>query len=158
MNYPVIIAFEMSSYDEEGFPTAVAWSLPGGEIKTTLVAPEEAWLERDHGYLEVDPDRLQLEGHGVKAVLTELQEDLETEALYAVDPFVCQQALEALVEALGFDPDLPLRPLAELFADTTEEERELCRQECQSLLDLEPHSAVGQVRLWLELYARLVRG
>ncbi|WP_207062419.1 hypothetical protein [Motiliproteus sp. SC1-56] len=154
MSYPVIIAFELSTPDPEGFPVAVAWSLPGGEVKHTLISPEDAWLERDHGYLEVDPQQLLMEGHSAKAVLQELREDLGEEALYAVDLHGSEQALEAVEEALDTELDLPLRPLAELFAGVPGEERELCRQESESLLGMDLHSAVGQVRLWLEMVHR----
>ena len=158
MKYPLIIAFEMSSYEDDAFPIAAAWSLSSGELKSTLVSPEAEWLEQlyDQGaLLDVDPESLLHEGHSAKAVLEELQLDLEDQALYCIDPYQTEQALEKLFESLDQEYELPLRPVAELLSNHSHQAREDCRQECLVLLGLNEHQATDQVRLWLEMYARL---
>ncbi len=157
MKYPLIIAFEMSSYEDDAFPVAVAWSLPEGQIKSTLISPDEEWLEQlyDQGGAGIDPEQLLLEGHSAKSVIEELQLDLGDERLYSPDPFTAETAIERFAESLDRELDLPLRPAAELIADSSFEERELCRQECTSMLELSEHQAQDQVRLWLEMYNRL---
>ena len=154
MTLPLIIACEMSSYDDDAFPVAIAWSLPDGRIKTTLIQPEEEWLENATS-LEVDPDQLLLEGHNAKAVLQELQLDREDEPLYCEDFELTQRALEQLYQTLSSPLDLPLLPLLELLDDNDEHERLQVRQDCLDQLLLDPQQADQQVRLGLELYVRL---
>jgi hypothetical protein len=156
VTYPLIIACELSSYEEDAFPVAIAWSLPDGSIKTTLISPEEEWLERaDH--LEVDPDQLLMEGHSAKAVLQELQLDRQDEPLYCIDPEQTEQALEQLYSSLDGCNDLPLLPLRDLLDEVDYQQLDSCREDCLMQLELDPQRADEQVRLWLEVYARLAQ-
>lgn len=154
MTPTLIIACEMSSYDEDAFPIAIAWSMADGCIKTSLIRPEDEWLE-DTGYLEIDPDQLLQEGHSAKAILEELQQDRENEPLYCVDVDQTRQALDKLYDSLDSCNDLPLQPLHELLEDVPADEIEACREECMSQLEFDPYSADSQVRLWQQIYARL---
>ena len=81
MTTTLIIACEMSSYEEDAFPISISWSLADGCIKTSLIRPEEEWLDQAE-YLEIDPDQLLRDGHSPKAILEELQEDRGDEPLY----------------------------------------------------------------------------
>ncbi len=157
MEIPLIIAFEMSSYEDDAFPVAVAWTLTSGQIKSTLICPEAEWLERlyDQGGLDIDPDQLLHEGHSAKAVLEELHLDLGDEALYCCDTDSTAQALEMLMQSLDREYDINLRPAAELLIDSSDDEREFCRQECLTLLGLDQSQCTDQVRLWLEMLVRL---
>ncbi len=156
MTLPMFIAFDSSSYEESGFPVSVTWSLTSGELKTSLIYPEDEWLEQEDDLCrDIDPERLYQEGHSVKMILKELLEDLHDQPLYTPDPYLSEQCLEKLNDALDNECDLPLRATAELFADISAEERELCRTELITLLDLDDHRAEAQVRLWLQMYVRL---
>lgn len=154
MTPTLIIACEMSSYEDDAFPIAIAWSLADGCIKTSLIRPEDEWLEQAD-YLEIDPDQLMREGHSAKAILEELQEDRANEPLYCTDVEQTRQALDRLYDSLGGCNDLPLQPLHELLDTVAADELEDCRQECMSLLEFDPYSAESQVRLWQAIYARL---
>lgn len=157
MNYPLIIAFEMSSSDDNAFPLAVAWTLPEGSIKSSLIQPEDEWLEEAEDlYLDIDCERLYQQGHSAKAILEELQLDREQEAVYAADLYQVEQALERLYAAVDSDNDLPLQPLAELLSDIPADEVQACLDDSRQLLDVEPYTAEGQARLWLEVCARLL--
>ncbi len=150
----LIIACEMSSYEDDAFPIAISWSLADGQIKSSLIRPEDEWLEQA-GYLEIDPDQLMMEGHSAKAILQELQEDRQNEPLYCVDTEQTRAALDQLYDSLDGCNDLPLLPLHQLLEDVPAEALEDCRQECLSLLDFDPYSAESQVRLWQAIYAQL---
>ncbi|RDE22404.1 hypothetical protein DV711_07300 [Motiliproteus coralliicola] len=145
----------MSSSDWNAFPVAIAWSLTDGRIKSTLIQPEQEWLEQEQ-LLSLDPDQLFMEGHSAKSVLHELVQDLESEPLYSADIDQVGQALDQLYQSLEGHNDLPLLPLRQLLEDV-EDEIEPCREECQSLLQLDPSRADEQVRLWLEVYVRLMQ-
>ena len=154
MTETLIIACEMSSYEENAFPISISWSLADGCIKTSLIRPEEEWLEQAD-YLAIDPDQLLQEGHSPKAILEELQEDRGNEPLYCADLEQTQQALDQLYDSLDGYNDLPLQSLMSLLEGIPAEELEACREECLSLLDFDPYSAESQVRLWQAIYARL---
>ncbi len=158
MKYPLIINFEMSSYDDEAFPIAATWSLSNGQIKSTLISPDEEWLE--HLYeqgeiLDTDPETLLYEGHSAKSVMEEIQLDLEDAPLYCLDPYMAEQAFTKICESMDREYDLALRPAAELLASVPAKEREQCRQECLNLLNLDERQSTDQVRLWLEMFVRL---
>lgn len=157
---PTIIAIEMSSYEDSAFPVAVCWSLSNGEMKFTFVAPEAEWLEdlHDQGNLDFDLDQLVYEGHSIKDIFYELQMDLGDEPLFCIDPYSTEQALEKMMEAVDSEYDMQVRPIAELLVDTKPEERELCRQSCIEMFDLNDHHAGDQVRLWMEILTRLKPG
>ncbi len=154
MTTTLIIACEMSSHEEDAFPISISWSMADGCIKTSLIRPEDDWLEQA-GYLEIDPDLLLQEGHSPKAILEELQQDRSDEPLYCADLEQTQQALDQLYDSLDGYNDLPLQPLLGLLDDVPAEELEACRDECLNLLDFDPYSAESQVRLWQQIYARL---
>ncbi len=158
MKYPLIIAFEMSSYEDDAFPIATTWSLNNGQIKSTLISPDEEWLDQlyEQGdILETDPDTLIHEGHSPKSVMEELQLDMEDSPLYCLDPYMAEQAMTKICESMDREYDLMLRPAAELMASIPAAERELCRQECLGVLDLNERQSSDQVRLWLEMFVRL---
>lgn len=159
-NLPTIIAVEMSSYEDNAFPVAACWSLSHGEMKFTLITPEDEWLEELHeqGGLDVDVDQLLYEGHSIKEVFEELLLDLGDEPIYCVDPHSIERALEIMMESLDREFELSLRPLAELLIDTKPEEREQCRRTCIEMFDLNDHQAGDQVRLWMEVLTRLKPG
>ncbi|MEH6625181.1 MAG: hypothetical protein V7739_01970 [Motiliproteus sp.] len=148
----------MSSYEDDAFPIEAAWSLSSGEIKSSLISPDEDWLDQlyEQGdILETDPDILIHEGHSPKSIMEELQLDLEDNPLYCVDPDMAEQALTRVCESMDREYDLKLRPAAELMATIPATEREQCRQDCISMLDLNEHQSADQVRLWLEMFIRL---
>jgi hypothetical protein len=150
----LIIACEMSSYEEDAFPISISWSLADGCIKTSLIRPEDEWLEQAEN-LEIDPDQLLRDGHSPKAILEELQEDRGDEPLYCSDLEQTQQALDQLYDTLDGYNDLPLQPLMGLLDGIPPEELEACRQDCLNLLEFDPYSAESQVLLWQQIYARL---
>ena len=154
MTTTLIIACEMSSYEEDAFPISISWSLADGCIKTSLIRPEEEWLDQAE-YLEIDPDQLLRDGHSPKAILEELQEDRGDEPLYCADIELTQRALDQLYDSLDGYNDLPLQSLMSLLDGIPADELEACRQDCLNLLEFDPYSAESQVRLWQEIYARL---
>ncbi|MFT5721912.1 MAG: hypothetical protein ACI9W6_002230, partial [Motiliproteus sp.] len=138
----------------DAFPISISWSLADGCIKTSLIRPEDEWLEQaDH--LEIDPDQLLRDGHSPKAILEELQEDRGDEPLYCGDLEQTQRALDQLYDTLDGYNDLPLQPLMSLLDGIPAEELDACRQDCLNLLEFDPYSAESQVLLWQQIYTRL---
>jgi hypothetical protein len=159
MNHPPIIAFEANTPDETGYPVSVTWTLPSGEIKSSLIIPDEEWQDEEEvqgSWMDFDPDFLDVEGHAAKAILEEMQRDLAGETLFTPDIALTQQCMQRLYEAVDSVSDWKCLPIFELFDAVSAEELELSRHEFIELLGLEPHRAESQVRLWLELSARLL--
>lgn len=106
MSYPQFIAIDGSSFEEHAHPVAIAWSLPDGQIKTTLIAPEDDWEDWDislqdlHG---INPDTLYQRGETCWSVIRELEQDLENPYLFADSPERVTVLLEKLYEACNRD-------------------------------------------------------
>lgn len=105
-NYPQFIAIDASSYEEHAHPVAIAWSLADGQIKTTLIQPEDDWDDWDislqdlHG---ITPDTLYQRGETCWSVIRELEMDLEQPFLYADDPAAAFALLEKIYDACDRD-------------------------------------------------------
>lgn len=106
MSYPQFIAIDASSFEEWAHPVAIAWSLPDGQIKTTLIAPEDDWEDWDislqdlHG---ITPDTLRQRGETTWSVIRELENDLENPYVFADQPERVEELMEKLYESCNRD-------------------------------------------------------
>ncbi len=87
---PRFLDIEYCQTDDALFPTAIAWSLADGQMKTVVIAPEDAWLPEDGDLGDVDLLYLEEQG-GVPPLLElarELHEDLPDQTVYVdgLDP------------------------------------------------------------------------
>lgn len=111
MQYPHFIAIDGSSWEEHAHPVAIAWSMADGQIKTTLIQPEDDWDDWDialgdlHG---ITPDTLYQRGETVWSVIRELEGDLEQPLLYADDEERVSMLLEKIYEACERDLSIEL--------------------------------------------------
>lgn len=102
MNYPQFIAIDASSFEEWAHPVAIAWSLADGQIKTTLIAPDDDWDDWDislqdlHG---ITPETLYQRGETPWSVIRELEQDLENSYIFADQPERVEALLEKLYES-----------------------------------------------------------
>lgn len=102
MSYPQFIAIDGSSFEDYAHPVAIAWSLPNGQIKTTLVAPEDDWDDWDislqdlHG---INPDTLHQRGETAWSVIRELEHDLDNPYIFADHNERVENLLNKLYEA-----------------------------------------------------------
>lgn len=103
MNYPQFIAIDASSFEDWAHPVAIAWSLPDGQIKTTLIAPDDEWgddwdisLQDMHG---ITPETLHQRGETPWSVIRELEQDLENSYIFADQPDRVEELLDKLYES-----------------------------------------------------------
>lgn len=122
-NYPQFIAIDASSFEETAHPVAIAWSMNDGQIKTTLIQPEDDWQDWDislqdiHG---ISQDTLYQRGETTWSVVRELDEDSEASLLYynpQTDPYL-PELLEKLYESCERDVSLNLGFISEILRDT----------------------------------------
>lgn len=106
MNYPQFIAIDASSFEEWAHPVAIAWSLADGQIKTTLIAPDDDWDDWDislqdlHG---ITPETLHQRGETAWSVIRELEQDLENSYIFADQAERVEELLEKLYESCNRD-------------------------------------------------------
>ena len=120
MSYPHFIAIDGSSWEEHAHPVAIAWSMADGQIKTTLIQPEDDWDDWDislqdlHG---INPDTLYQLGETIWSVIRELENDLEQPHLYADDDVRAGEMLEKLYDACGRDVSFEVSHCRDILFD-----------------------------------------
>ncbi|MDK2779297.1 MAG: hypothetical protein KYX62_16710 [Pseudomonadota bacterium] len=111
MQYPHFIAIDGSSWEPHAHPVAIAWSMADGQIKTTLIQPEDDWDDWDitlqdvHG---INPDTLYQLGETVWSVIRELENDLEQSYLFSDDAERSTDLLDKLYDACRRDLSLEI--------------------------------------------------
>ncbi|WP_148862489.1 hypothetical protein [Marinobacter fonticola] len=104
MRLPQFLDIEFVDSDELCFPTAMAWSLEDGSMKTVVIEPDESWLPDDPDSVDVDLRYLQEQGVPLLELARELNEDLSDKTIFVdgLDPD------EGLVELLFEAMDMPV--------------------------------------------------
>jgi hypothetical protein len=110
---PQFIAIDASSWEENGHPIAIAWSLSDGRIKTTLIQPEDDWHDWDYALTDlhgISPDTLYQRGETCWSVIRELEEDLQISLVMTDDVEQVERMLDRLYDACQREPSLePIR-------------------------------------------------
>ena len=106
--FPVFIAIDQVGEYNNTFPFAIAWSLPDGQIKRTLISPEDDWDPWAWGDLRADITQLFETGATCREVLYELTNDIEDTTLFCFDEDNETTALETIYAALNDEPAFEL--------------------------------------------------
>ncbi len=113
---PGFIAVETG--DEGGLPLAIAWTLPDGRVKHTLIQPEDEWLEAElvslGGY---SLEELGSMGVSPLDVIRELENDHFSATLFTAGVGDDEAALSRLFDTYGLDPFVELAPAESLYDD-----------------------------------------
>ncbi|MHA7879473.1 MAG: hypothetical protein ACX931_06770 [Saccharospirillum sp.] len=158
MELPIFLSFEVTD-QEQGYPFAVAWSLPGGQYKSVLLKPEDDWLidwesgNNSHGAPALQ-DLLE-RGETVLDVLKEWAEDFYGGEVYCEDPALAQYCLDMMYDAYGKDAPVEVIAATEAFEGVDSLDLDDQRR---WIMDTEGLNAVGAedvTRTWLHLYARV---
>ena len=111
MPYPLFLDLEGSSHDEGAYPIAASWSLPDGQIKSSLIMPEDDWEDWDVGNLAargITRDHLLDQGFSALDVIREMNLDFGDARVYIDGLDYDQELLDRLFEAYGEDPTFEL--------------------------------------------------
>ncbi len=157
MKYPLFVSIEPNLFEEAAYPIEVAWSLPDGQIKTTLITPEPNWTEwsaLNEDRYGVTRETLFAQGVSALEVIREFDCDSEehsTAYFYDVeyetiwfDRLYATADLELPIETAGAN---------ELMAGDPEEVRLLVRDIAQDI-GLDTDSPQGRVTALLHAYQR----
>ncbi|MBM94642.1 MAG: hypothetical protein CMI09_02175 [Oceanospirillaceae bacterium] len=120
MNYPHFIAIDPSSHEETSHPIAIAWSMSDGQIKTTLIQPEDDWEDWDYALEDlhgINQDTLYQRGETCWSVLREMENDLEESYLRSDDFEQVERLLGLIYEACGKELSLETGSYREEISD-----------------------------------------
>lgn len=142
MQYPQFIAIDGSSFEEYAQPVAIAWSLANGQIKTTLITPDEDWEDECDSSLQdmhgITPDTLYERGETTIAVIRELEADLTNPYLFADDPTRVEALLSKIYESCSRELSIEIGDYREIVTDTLLDEyahyQIACDERAQQLL------------------------
>ncbi|GAA3906811.1 hypothetical protein GCM10022228_16290 [Halomonas cibimaris] len=152
---PGFIALETAS--DDGLPLAIAWSLPDGRVKHTLIQPDDSWLNEESS-ITGDYSMEELESLGVSPldVIRELENDHFNATLYTNGSGEEDQALARLFDTYGLDPFVELAPAEVLYDAVGPGVWQHRRGETFNELGLEPMRPEHEIQAMLHLHQRLV--
>ena len=137
--FPLFIDIEASTAEENGFPTAISWSLPDGQLKSVLIIPDDEWDPWENADAGIDLQHLFDQGMTGHDIIRELNEDLDGQTVFIDGLDEDEQLLEKLFDTFQQSMGFEIAPLTELFNRHDLESLLLLRddiaRECQ--LDLE---------------------
>ncbi|QJQ93978.1 MULTISPECIES: hypothetical protein [Halomonadaceae] len=153
---PGFIAIETG--EDGGLPLAIAWALPDGQIKHTLIQPDDSWLNEELISLG-DYSLEELDSLGVSPldVIRELEGDHFSGTLYTAGVSDDEAALSRLFDVFGLDPFVELAPAETLYPDLMPGDWARARGEMFSELGMEPMRPEQEVEVMLRLHQRLIQ-
>ncbi|WP_323752893.1 hypothetical protein [Marinobacter sp.] len=117
MSIPRFLDIEYCQTDEALFPVAIAWSLEDGQMKSVVIAPDEAWIPDGADLGDIDLFYLEEQGVPILELVRELHEDLPGQTIY-VDGMDPDEILADLIfEAVKQETPFEIAPIADLITD-----------------------------------------
>ncbi len=125
MQHSQFLDIESSSYDEEGFPIAISWSLNDGSIKSIMIMPDDDWLEDETSHADIDIQHYLDQGVSGIDIVREMNEDLGGQTVFVDGIDDDARLLAKLCETFDTEPDFEVAPAYSLAedADSFYEER-----------------------------------
>ena len=127
MSIPRFLDIEYCQTDDALFPTAIAWSLADGQMKSVVIAPDEAWLPEDGDLGDTDLLYLEEQGVPVLELVRELHEDLPDQTVYVDGMDPDEILVDLIFSAVQQDAPFEIAPIAELISgldsDAIEDQR-----------------------------------
>ncbi len=115
--FPVFIDIDASTFDDNGFPIAIAWSLPDGQLKSVLVIPDDEWDPWENADPHIDLQHLFDQGITGADIVRELNEDLDGQTVFIdgldEDERLLEKLFDTYQQSMGFE----LAPMSELFRE-----------------------------------------
>ncbi|MGO1462714.1 MAG: hypothetical protein ACTHYN_06205 [Marinobacter sp.] len=138
MPAPRFIDIEYCQTDDVLFPTAMAWSLENGQMKTVVIAPADDWLPEDGDLGDFDLHYLEEQGVPLLELVHELHQDLPDQTVYAdgLDPD--EILVDLIFSAMNQEPPFEIAPITELTVGLSSDVLEDRRRELLFEDSLEP--------------------
>ena len=154
---PGFIAVETG--EDGGLPLAIAWTLPDGRVKHTLIQPEDDWLDNEMVSLgEYSLEELNSMGVSPLDVIRELENDHFSATLYTAGVSDDEAAISRLFDTYGLDPFVELAPAESLYDALEPGDWARLRGDVFGELGMEPMRPEHEVAVMLNLHQRLAPG
>ncbi|WP_275289042.1 hypothetical protein [Halomonas elongata] len=151
---PAFIAIETGN--DGDLPLSVAWTLPDGRVKHTLIQPDSDWLEDELVSLgDYSLEELNSMGVSPLDVIRELETDHFNATLYTAGVGDDEAALSRLFETYGLDPFVELAPAESLYNGLAPGEWARARGDMFGELGLEPLRPEEEIQVMLALHLRI---
>jgi len=121
---PCFLDIEYCQTDNALFPTAMAWSLANGQMKTVVIAPADTWLPEDGDPGDVDLLYLEEQGVPLLELVRELHEDLPDQTVYTDGNDPDETLVELIFNAVHQDTPFEIAPVSELITSLEPEHLE----------------------------------
>ncbi|MDR5861238.1 hypothetical protein FZZ93_17490 [Halomonas eurihalina] len=151
---PAFIAIETGN--DGDLPLSIAWTLPDGRVKHTLIQPDNNWLEDELVSLgDYSLEELNSMGVSPLDVIRELETDHFNATLYTAGVGDDEAALSRLFETYGLDPFVELAPAESLYNGLAPGEWARARGDLFGELGLEPLRPEEEIQVMLALHLRI---
>jgi hypothetical protein len=115
--FPLFIDIEASTAEENGYPVAMSWSLPDGQLKSVLIIPDNDWDPWENADAGLDVQHLFDQGMTGADIIRELNEDLDGQTVFIDGLDDDERLLEMLFDTFQQSMGFELAPLTDLFQD-----------------------------------------
>ncbi|WP_372972148.1 hypothetical protein [Marinobacter sp.] len=135
---PHFLDIEYFQNDDVFFPTAIAWSLADGRMKTVVIEPDESWLPQDAELAEDELRYLREQGVPLIELARALHEDLPDQQVYTdgIDPD--ETLIDLIFDAVAMPVPFELAPLDDLIPGLDRDALEDHRRDLMFEKGLEP--------------------
>lgn len=116
---PIFISLDVVDDHNRIIPVVISWSLPDGQIKSTLVRPEEHWQIDEIALSDVDSETLLEQGATPAEIVTEMNLDFDDTTIYCFDEYQDIPALDTLYDALNDEPGFEVIAWTQAFDGTS---------------------------------------
>jgi len=127
VSIPRFLDIEYCQTDDALFPVAMAWSLADGQMKTVVIAPEDAWLPEDGDLGDFDLLYLEEQGVPLLELVQELHQDLPDQTVYVDGMDPDEILIDLIFSAVSQDAPFEIAPISELItgldSDSIEDRR-----------------------------------
>ncbi|MFV8570836.1 hypothetical protein ACNQ6O_06450 [Marinobacter sp. SBS5] len=138
MSIPRFLDIEYCQTDDALFPTAIAWSLEDGQMKSVVIAPDEAWVPDGADLGDIDLFYLEEQGVPILELVRELHEDLPGQTIYVDGMDPDEILVDLIFEAVKQEAPFEIAPIADLVTDLDTGTLEDRRRELMFEEGLEP--------------------
>jgi len=138
VSIPRFLDIEYCQTDDVLFPTAIAWSLGDGQMKSVVIAPDDAWLPEDGDLGDIDLLYLEEQGVPLLELVRELHEDLPDQTVYVDGMDPDEILIDLIFSALQQDAPFEIAPVSELIPGLDTESLEDRRRQLMFDEGLEP--------------------
>ncbi|MDX1588794.1 MAG: hypothetical protein R3296_07630 [Oleiphilaceae bacterium] len=121
MRPPQFLKFEFDEAGQRLYPTAVAWSLENGQIKSVVLMPEPEWLPDDSDDWQLDEEHFKEHGVPPVEVIREMNEDLAQVTVYTDGLGPDEELRDLLFETLNHAANFEMAPISALLPQPSEE-------------------------------------